>query len=383
MQSIIYLIIAATLLLVPAPDLSARPLAPAQQKTLYTAQQAQKAGRPERATKILQAHIKRYRSPASEIYLALGNLLQNTGKPTQAENVYRQGLNVHPQASSLLINLALILADTRRFTEAGQLFVQAASVTQNSDLQYQGAAAFFQGGAYPKALSLLRTLVETSASPRKEWLQLLIHVCMETEDFKLAERTLHHFLKRNPTEKPYWKLLSRIHLEQKKYPRAASALEIALTLPGAEQREWRELGGLYLWIDAPMEAAACYEKGMGEHPEPEWLDRLAQCYALAGRSDMACDALDRAITIAPTRERFLQKVRVRYRSGDYTRCRADARTYVQKWGGDEEAHYLAGICAVETGKWKEAAVSFTAAMQDKRFRESAKGYIEILEQWSE
>jgi tetratricopeptide (TPR) repeat protein len=383
MQIFFRLTATALLLLLAPPDLAARSISVSEQKVLYAAQQAEEAGNPERASNILKDHIRRRRVPGSELYLALGNILQSSGKPHNAEAVFRQGLKIHPDASSLLVNLAIICADAHRFTEAGSLFARAAAVTHNHDLTYQAAAAYFQTGAMPRALSLLRTLTEQAEHPRNEWLQLLIHVCMERKDFDLARHTLHRFLERSPSKKAYWKLLSRIHLEQNRYCKAASALEIALALPGAEYREWRELGNVYFRMDAPLEAAACYEKGLGKNPKARWLDLLASCYERAGRPKQACDALDRAIAIAPTRDRFLQKARIRYTAGDYARCQADAESCVQRFGEDGEAQYLAGVCAVERGTWEEAAESFKAAMKNERFRESAGGYLQILKEWRE
>ena len=374
--------VAATLLLLLFSAPPAHSMSSGEQTDLYRAQQAAAAGKPDRAADILKKYIKHHRAPAAELYLALGNLFQDSGDTQRAEKMYRRGLKIHPQALSLLQNLAIICYEDHRFKESGTLFAQAASLKQNNgDLRYQAAAAYYQGGEYENALAVLRGLVTQHDHPRDEWLRLLIHVCLDTEEFELAEHTLCSFLTLHPDRKPYWKLLSRIHLDRKQYQKAASAMAVALTLPGAENEEWRELGNLYLWIDAPLEAAACYEKGLGRDPKPERLDRVAECYARAGRPNKSCDALDRAIATQPTLNRMLRKARVRYRSGEYEKCIAASRACLQLSADSAEAHFLAGSCAMALSRWREAGEFFRGALLDTRFNSSARYYLRILEDW--
>lgn len=363
------------------PDTSS--LTREEQKTLYEAQEAVKKKDFQKAVNLLSTHLQNYPGkPNPLVYYALGNAYYGSGNPGKAFEIYEKGFSVYPSSFLLCSNLAVIAYQVKQYQKAGDYFEKAYLLEKppKPELLYQAATAYYQAKAFSSAKSVLSRLLSSKTGVQTSWFQMLIQVCIETSDWKEAERFLQDFLNRNPENTEYWKLLANVRLRGNDYRGAATALEILYELKSPAPKESEELANLYFHLNAPMKAARCLEKAYGRNPGPEACDKLFKAYAQAQRLDMALRYLDAAILQGRTSERLLEKGKLYYERGRWDQAIKALRECVQAAGSNNDfAHLLMGYCALEKEDFTLARQSFLKASQGTKYKQKALSALEALE----
>ncbi len=353
-----------------------------EQKTLYEAQEALKKKEAHKAVNLLSAHLKNHpEKPNPLVYYALGNAYYKAGNPNKAIEIYEQGFRVHPSSFLLCSNLAVIAYQTKQYQKAGEYFEKAYLLEKppKSERLYQAATAYYQAKAFSSAKSALNRLLSSKTGVQTSWLQMLIQICIETSDWKEAEKFLQDFLNRNPENTEYWKLLAHVRLRGNDYRGAAAALEILYELKSPARNDLEELANFYFLMNAPMKAARCLEKTYGRNPGPGECDRLFKAYAQAQRLDMALRCLDAAISQGRTSERLLEKGKLYYERGRWDEAIKALGECVRAYPDNDFAHLLLGYCALEKENFTLARQSFLKASQGTTYKHKALSALEALE----
>lgn len=172
-----------------------------------------------------------------DAWLLLGDVLERSGRPMEAAEVYRRALEHQPRAVELNSRLGRVLA------EAGD----------------PGA-----GAALERALELTR---EQSSDPPPDLLQNLAALALQRRDWPEAERLARGAVERDPSLAAAWNSLGIAHEEQGRAGEAAAAYRRAVEAdPGYWQASFN--AGLLLTRQQRFrEAAAAFEAVLARVPD--------------------------------------------------------------------------------------------------------------------
>jgi tetratricopeptide (TPR) repeat protein len=352
-----------------------------EQRVLYRAQQAMDKQDYAAVREQLSSYLQRHPDTQQALFfLILGNACYQQEDLEAAATWYQAGWDKNPDDLSLCRNLAAARYGLEQFAKAGKLFERAYQLSEPREYQllYQAGIAFYQAQQLSQSRRVLKKLLATAPTHRKEWLTLMIQVCYAQQDLTHTTRLLTSFLETYPWERSYWKLLAGICTEQEKYAQATAALRTALSLGNATAQEWNELSSLYFYLNAPLQGVKCLEKARELSPDASHDDALAKGYLRAHRFSRALHYLDLAIARKATPERLMTKARALMTA---RRFHDAINTLQQLEGMESDAHdealLLMGYCAMENQNWHQAA-TWLSRVKDDRFASHAASALQSI-----
>ncbi len=323
-------------------------------------------GKLQKARTVLTDYLQGREEGASSIlFLVLGNCHYQQQDMIQAREAFRKGLAVSPRNDMLHANLAAASYGLERYEEAAVHFEKAYSYRKEPgpELLYQAGVAYFQAKQYERCQDVLHKLLTKSEELRTEWAEVLTYSYVRQGKWSRAEETILDLLDRSPGTKEYWKLLAQVHLQQKAYQEAASALEIAYRIRPPDPSGWRELSDIYAYIGAPLQAAETLKKSFGEAPKAKDWSELARLFARGFRYEQAISCLDRAIEREGTAALFEEKGRMCYAAGRYEEAIQAMQSAAAKDSRGGEPYLWIGYAACQLLDWDLAHEAFSKAKQ--------------------
>ena len=328
-----------------------------EQRVLYRAQQAMDKEQFGKVREMLSSYLKRHPDTRPALFfLILGNACFQSQDLTRAAHWYQSGFEKHPDDLTLCRNLAAARYGLEQFDEAGKLFEQGylLATPREAELLYQAAIAYYQGEQLQRCRAVLEKLFNATHKREKSWIQLMIQVCYEQKAFARAEDLLTRFLETYPREKEYWKLLAGIQTQSGRYKAAAAALNLALSLGETKPQEWEELASLYLYLNAPLQAAHCLEKAAIPSAGPKQHDALARAYLRAHRYDDALRHFAAAISQDPTPARIIARAKALMADRRFAEAVKGLEQNMETMSEPAEAYLLEGYCYLEMQNWVQA-----------------------------
>jgi len=356
-------------------------LTPQEHKALYNAQKSIEGKNFQNARQILSSHIRENPNKLNPlIFLALGNAWYMDGNIKEAYNAYEKGYSLSAASYELCINLAKVSYDLEKYEKAGDLFEKAFQLSQSHDpeLLYQSGAAYYKAKAFDKGKSVLERLVKSKTSVKDSWLMLLMHTCLEMNAWKSAEPVLEDFLRKNPGDAAYWKLLAQIRLRQNNYQDAASALEILYRIEAPSKKELEELANLYFQINLPLKALRSLQKAYGKNLNVRECEMLFKASVQAQRVDEAVHYLDMAVQMEPGASWLLEKGKLFYQRGDWNKAIQSFQACLKINPSHELCNLLLGYCAVEKEDFSLARKAFSTASKGTSYRQEATAALNAL-----
>ncbi len=156
-----------------------------------------------------------------------------------------------------------------------------------------------------RALPLLKEAANTP-HPSSICRMALVKALVLTEGPCQADPVLCRLLDETPCDVRIWRLAAWVAIEQKDYPKAAAALEVAYRLEPADPKDWKRLGDLYRLSGVPLKTAEAYGRAFGPEPGAGDLDLLAKTYMEGHDLKKALDAAVRAVRREPSARRWAQ-----------------------------------------------------------------------------
>ena len=283
----------------------------------------------------------------------------------EARRAFKKGLGQDPEHGMLHANLAAASYSLKRYAEAALHFEKAYTHSKepNSEMLYHAGVAYFQGKSYERSQAILEKLLRESGEVRTEWAEVLTYALIRQDKWDKAKRNILDLLDESPAERRYWKLLAQVHLQQKAYQEAASALEIAYRIRPPDPSGWRELSDIYAYIGAPLQAAETLKKSFGEAPKAKDWSELARLFARGFRYEQAISCLDRAIEREGTAALFEEKGRMCYAAGRYEEAIRAMQSAAAKDSRRGEPYLWIGYAACQLLDWDLAREAFSKAKQ--------------------
>ncbi len=380
----IALFVAAALMPAPA-DAAEKPrrLSPATRSALVKSQEALDQEQYQKAREILSAYLKDHAQEArAEVYWLLGNTWFLQDNLDQACTSYRRGLTCFPKNASLHQNYAVACYLNRDFGAAGDHFVKAFELeSENPDISllFKAGSSYYNAENFSRAKQTLSRLIGSAAEVKPEWRKLLVHTHVSLEDWDAAETALTPLLESDRDNPDYWKLLAKLHLNRDDYKSAATALTVAYEIDSAKPQSWDNLAEMYFYLNAPLKAARCIEKGYGDSLSPAQYEKLARAYARALRYATAVTYIDKAIDKEPTTGRYKMRADFYYRNRQFQKALDSFETVIRHDPEDDRAHLMMGFCAMELDKWDLAQRAFSGASKSGAYGFWAKSALALVD----
>ncbi len=242
------------------------------------------------------------------------------------------------------------------------------------------ATAYAQLKQYRKALPPLTQAIREHSDPKEMWFQLKLALHYETNDYTACATTLLEMISRFPLKEEYWKQLSGMFMEIKKDEEALAILGLA-DREGFldDEKEVKNLGNMYLYLDIPYKAAKIVSDGLRDGVIKSDVDNyelLANAWIGARETDKAIDALSKAAKMTDDGELVLRLAYLYVDREDWNKViptlEQARKLGVKKQG---EAAMLQGIAAAELGRFDEALAAFKAAAKFEETKEEALGWL--------
>jgi len=271
---------------------------PSVQKVVYEAQQAMEKKEYAKAERILLTFIDKHpETPHYLVEFTLGNALSMGGKSIDALLHYKTSADLYPDFSPAWQNLGKICFDLKRYDQAGDHMLKAYEIDEQKDptLLYNAAVSYIMAKEEKKALPHLEYLASGDAgTPKTEWLEALLKVCMDLHLEKKAFKVIQSLVDKNEDDPRWWKILAQFYLQQGDYKKAVAALKIHSYLVPIKKQDIILMGDLYNAIEVPVKAAEYYEKAVKLKKDPSVYEKLAAAYSAAHKPDKALNVLNQA-----------------------------------------------------------------------------------------
>jgi len=261
----------------------------------------------------------------------------------------------------------------------------ATAVNPNSTAYYLLAVAYYQLKKPDQALAPAQKAVDLSETPRESWVQLLLALRIEKEQYQEAIPLLKQLVMADPSKKNYWVQLSAVNRQLERYDDSLAVLEIA-NMAGllTTDSDLRPLTDLEAFVGIPFRAAnnldKFIEKGSIKADEKAY-ERLAFSWI---------EARDYKKAVAP-----LQKAGELHSNGDTFVRLAEVQLQRQEWAGASDAlqkalakgglkdtgntQLLMGIALYSNKQPKEARNWFEKAATHDKQRTQAQAWIKHID----
>ncbi len=249
---------------------------------------------------------------------------------------------------------------------------------------YMLAVAYYQNDERDKAIVPARKAVETSDAPKETWLQLLLSLHMDKEEYAKAEPLLVRLIT-NHSKKIYWIQLAAVLMELERDTESLAIQQLAYEQGYlTTDRELIRLSQMYLFHDLPYRASKMLgkelESGRIESDYDAW--RLYSNALLAAREmESALGPLQTAAKLSENGEGYLQLSQVHIQNERWQEARSALDSAFQK--GDlrspGHANLLLGIVSYQQKRWDSARNAFTRAMRNDKTKGMAEKWIAFVD----
>lgn len=261
----------------------------------------------------------------------------------------------------------------------------AAAENPSADAHYMLAAAYLQANQPRKALPHARQAVAKEPQPKESWLQLLLSLDFQVEDYRDATSVLRRLLASFP-KKQYWLQLASAYSELGDRKRALATMELAYKQGMlTQENEIKNLAQLYLFNDIPFAAGKLLDEEMQARRVASTVDNwqmLANTWLQARERDRAAAALEHAAELSGDGNLYARLGQVHAADEDWPAAREALAAALQKGGLRDVAQVqlLLGIANASESRWQEARKAFTAAQKYDKTRKAADEWLQHVDE---
>ena len=358
-------------------------LTPGVQRVVYVTQKAIEGKDYDKAVQVLQTFLKKY--PKRNHYLVeftLANAFSLSGKDKEALFHYRLTVKMYPEFSYAWQNMGRIYFDQKRYGKAGDCLLKAHNVAQTGETSnlYYAAISYILAEEHNRALPHLRYLISGEAgTPKIEWLEAFLQVCMELHLEDEAFRAVNLLLAKDGDNPRWWKFMAHLYLRQNDYKKAVTALTIRSYLTTINRMDVMLLGDLNNAIGVPAKAAQYYEQAviLKDDTKPADYGKLASAYLAAHRPAKAEETLKWALKKTQTFKLGFMLGQIFYEEEKWSDAYQAFSRCASFKDGNGRSLLMMGYCALQMDKTVMARKAFQKATRFPKQRKTAR---EMLKQ---
>jgi tetratricopeptide (TPR) repeat protein len=256
----------------------------------------------------------------------------------------------------------------------------------NSQAYYLRAICNYQLEKFGEALPDAQKAVEMSPTPTEGWLQLLLALRIQREEYKLAIPLLEQLVSIKPDKKQYYMQLSSVHGQLGSYKDALIPLQLAYTAGLLDQdSEYRRLAQLLLHLDIPHRGAKVLSEGMQKEivkPDEKLYELLGNCWIAARDYEKSLEPLGKGAELAENGKLFQRIGEVRIQREEWDQAITALKRALDKGGlqNPGQVKLLLGIAYYSKKSNGDARTWFQRATEHQQTREQAERWITHLQQ---
>lgn len=259
------------------------------------------------------------------------------------------------------------------------------AVNPNSTAYYLLAVAYYQLKKMDQALVPAQKAVDLTDQPRESWLQLLLALRVEKEQYNEAIPILKRLVMADPSKKAYWVQLSAVNRQLERYDDSLAALEVA-NLAGllTTDSDLRQMTDLEAFVGIPYRAATNLDKLIAKgtiKPDEKAYERLAFSWIQAREYKRAVAPLQKAGELHENGDTFVRLAEVQLQRQDWPGA-ADALQKALSKGGLKDTgntQLLMGIALYSNKQPKEARNWFEKAATHDKQKTQAQAWIKHID----
>ena len=364
-------------------------------KRLERAQKALSEGRANEALKSLE-ELRAREAKLSDhekamMWQTFAYAYSNQERYAQAAQAFEKCLATNALPPEAVVNarynLAQLYLVQENYTKAIENFEIWFRSAENpsADAHHMMAAAYSQANRLRQALPHAKKAVTKLASPKESWLQLLLSLHIQLQQYGDAVGVIKKLIVSFP-KKTYWMQLVTAYTQLEDKKKALATMELAerqgfLT----SENEVKNLIQLYLHNDIPYRAAEVIEKAIARGRIPNTVknqELLANTWLHARERDKATAPLERAADMAGDGNIWVRLGQIHLAQERWGQARAAFGKALQKGGLRDtgNVHLMLGISHASESRWKDARQAFSAAKKYDKTAKSATQWLGHIEE---
>jgi len=332
------------------------------------------------------------RSRAEQLFAAIDLRQGHYGAAREhfKKAIASQGLN-DQEASQVNFQIAQLFMAEDKWREGAEALKQwfATAEKPNAAAYYLLAVAYYQQGDREAALEPAQKAIELAGgTPQESWLQLLLALRLERQEYRLAIPVLKQLLEAAPAKKTYWLQLAAANAQAGSPEDAGVALQLAyhaglLT----EAQDVQRLTGILLQNAIPYRAAKILGQALDQgliKSDVKSEEMLANCWVAAREYEKAIQPLRRAADLSESGELYGRLAEIYVQREDWGNATevlrlAFAKGKLKKPGN---AQILMGLSLYRQKRVGDAQSWFERARERAESREQADAWLKHIEEES-
>lgn len=264
-------------------------------------------------------------------------------------------------------------------------WIRNATTEVGSGPYYLLAVAYYQQDRFDEALPHIRKAVELTNPPQESWLQLLLGILIQKEEYQDAIVVLKQMISLNPDKKDYWMNLSNIYATLEDYENATAILQFAdYNGMVTEDAEIRRLGDMMALQNMPYQAAELLEAAGAENKvekDMKYYESLANNWIASREYRRALPVLDNAARLADNGNTYVRIGEVNIQLSEWADAATALESALDKGGLRDEAQVqlLMGMALYNQEKCSAAKPYFERARSSTNSRATANSFIALID----
>ncbi len=262
----------------------------------------------------------------------------------------------------------------------------ATATNPNSAAYHLLAVAYYQLGDHKSAVEPAQKAVDLSGGkPQESWLQLLLALRLEREEYKLAIPILRQLIEASPMKKQNWLQLSGVNASLGSYEDAAVPLQLAyhaglLT----EDQELRRLVEILARNTIPHRAAQILSQALEQgrvKSEVKSYELLANCWVAAKEFEKSIQPLRKAADLSESGELYVRLAEVYVQREEWANASGVLRLALDKGKlkNPGNAQLLMGLAVYKQKNPQDARTWFQRARDHSETRGQADAWLRHIE----
>jgi tetratricopeptide (TPR) repeat protein len=262
----------------------------------------------------------------------------------------------------------------------------AGAETPTPDAFFLKAMILVQQKKFEAARQPAQIAVGMTETPRESWVQLLVAIGIELEDYPSVAENLERLISIAPGKKQYWVQLAAVQNHLKLDAKALATLRLANQAELlSEDRDFRQLSRLLFVRDLPFQCAQEIDRAMASgvlKADADSYRMLSNCYIAARELDLALEPLAKAGELAPDGEMYMllgqmHLQRERFEPALEVLEKALAKSKPEQRGS---VQLLIGVAELGLERFDAAERAFRAATGDAKVGAAARSYLDFVEE---
>ena len=249
------------------------------------------------------------------------------------------------------------------------------------------AVAYYQLKNLDAALEPAKKAVELAETPQRGWLQLLLAIHLNKEDYASATPVLTQLISLYPDiGKAYWVQLATLYGVQKDFSRALAVMQLAHRQKLLdEDANVRRLASLLQSEDIPFRSVKVLEQGFEQKvlkEEAATYEMLGNAWILAREASKAEPSLRKAADLSPKGDLYVRLGQVLLLKDDNDNAATAFKSALAKGGLDDPGavEQLLGITYYNQGRLGEARSWFAKSRRSEKVRAVSDAWLKHIDE---